>query len=77
MHYSDYIESTINYPCRDNGEEICIYTQVQSVKDGLIKRNPNCRIEQDNWGWMLYYPRAEIRHPRTWVKVSNGGSDDQ
>ena len=71
----DVLESTINYPYRDTGDEICLYTMVESLKDSWIKRNPNCRVEADSWGWIVYYPRDEVRHPRTWVRVASNEAD--
>ncbi len=68
----DYKESSINYFHDSAKDLICeFYTSKESVKDAVYKRNPNCKMTHDGYGWILRYERDQVRHPKAWIKVAN------
>ena len=71
----DVKESSINF-FHDGGKDIpCVlYTNKKSVMEKCLKRNPNCTVRGDEYGWFLTYPRDQLRSPDQWLKV-NGKED--
>ncbi len=76
INNNDYAESNINYFHNGGGRLTCtFYTSKESVKNRVLKRNNNCKVTSDGYGWMLEYPREEVRDPSMWLRVK--GKEDE
>ncbi len=68
----DIQETSISYFSDGaKGMHCILYTTKQSIRDACVKRNPPIRETSDSHGYMLYYSRDQIRHPKLWVKFDN------
>tara|TARA_R110002012_G_scaffold83478_1_gene210073 strand:+ start:976 stop:1257 length:282 start_codon:yes stop_codon:yes gene_type:complete len=73
----DCKESSINvfhYGARN--EPCTFHTSVESIKNQMLRRNPNCTLICDGPEWILEYPRSQVRQPWQWIKVA-GEPDEE
>ena len=71
----DFLETNANY--FHNVPFPCIfYTNKKSAMERLLRRNPNCKVKEDPYGWILEYPKEEVRDPALWLR-KKGEKDEE
>jgi len=72
----EIIESSMSvFHYSHHNDPAIFHTSSESVKNQMLRRNANCRIQNDGGEWILTYPASEVRHPRYWIRKSNDTDD--
>ena len=67
----DIYEANLNFFYNAGRDLKCVfYTNKESVKNKVLRRNPNCKVWGDEFGWFLEYDRDQVRPPETWIKIA-------
>ena len=72
----DLLEANLNYFYNSGKELKCVfYTNKESVKNRVLKRNSNCKVWGDEYGYFMKFDRDQVRAPETWIKIKGNEED--
>ena len=73
---TDITESSMITFHNSHAHDDCIFhTSSERVKDSMLKRNPNCKVQHDGYEYILTYPADEVRPTYMWVKKRDGDEE--
>ena len=72
----DILEANCNFFYNAGRDLKCVfYTNKESVKNRVLKRNSNCKVWGDEYGYFMEFDRDQVRAPETWIKIKGNEED--